>query len=344
MKNLNQYIIDQLKEELSYDFKEINESGGLYKGQLELSSFLCDDFENKLNSTKDNEFELSYEGDKLDFDNIFFDELKIIYHLSNRSNIIGESSFMYYDDSSKLKEFNYNEVSKRLYLITIDIYIGRNFNNDIYDKLRGRICHELNHCYTYYDIIKDDIKEDENNQINIPKEYNHILHKYYNKAYSKIIKDVENPKDKFKRIASLLIYTLTRYERNAFLAEIDSYIFSKGSKLKNLDNLEDILKKCNQYNIYKDENFRIIDIIKSDWNNDQKQILVDLYNDIYKTNKSFKRIIYLLSEKNKQTLDKLNRNIKKLIIEYKDLKEGQVNFEGSLSYFKSPMSDYLEWF
>ena len=193
-------------------------------------------------------------------------------------------------------------------------------------------------------IIKDDIKEDENNQINIHKEYDNILHKWFDDAYSKIIKDIENPNEIAKKWSSLLIYTLTRYERNAFLDEIDSYIFTNGTKLKNLDNLEDILRKCNQYNIYKDENFKVIDIIKNEWTNKQQQILVDLYNDVYKTNKSFKRIIYLLNEKNKQTLNKLNKNIKKLSIEYKDLKENKVNFEDTLSYFKSPMTDYLEWF
>ena len=338
MKTIKEYILNNLKEELSYDYREINENGGLYDGQLELASFLCDDFENELKKIKDNIITKEYNFDDLKFNNIFFDTLKIIYHIENyRKNIKGESNFLYYDSNNKndsFLKFNYNINTKRLKSINIDIYTKNEINNEIYDKLRGRIVHELNHCYTYYQIISDDLKENDDNKIIIPDEYNSILHKW-----------LENREDIAKKWSSLLLYSLTRYERNAFLAEIDSYIFSRrGDKLKDLDSFENELIKCNQYNIYANETYEVIDIIKNEWTNEQKQILVDLYNDIYKTDKDFKKIIYILKNKNDYTIRKLNDNIKKLTLEYKDIKNDNIAFEGNLSFFHNAMDEYIEWF
>ena len=39
MKTIKNYIKEQLHEELCYMYDDINESGGLYKGQIELLSF-----------------------------------------------------------------------------------------------------------------------------------------------------------------------------------------------------------------------------------------------------------------------------------------------------------------
>ena len=189
MKTIKEYILNNLKEELSYDYREINENGGLYDGQLELASFLCDDFENELKKIKDNIITKEYNFDDLKFNNIFFDTLKIIYHIENyRKNIKGESNFLYYDSNNKndsFLKFNYNINTKRLKSINIDIYTKNEINNEIYDKLRGRIVHELNHCYTYYQIISDDLKENDDNKIIIPDEYNSILHKWKDESYKK---------------------------------------------------------------------------------------------------------------------------------------------------------------
>ena len=348
MKTIKEFILEKFKLDLSYNYREINENGGLYDGQLEFASFLCDDFETRLKTIRKNILEIEYNGSELKFNNIFFDTLKITYHIENyRKTIFGESDFLYYEsnkEDNKFLKFNYNNDTKKLKLIKIDIYITNKINNEIYDNLRGRICHELNHCYTYYEIISDDLKED--NDVNIvPNEYNSILHKWSNKSYNKIIKDINNKNDIAKRWSSLLIYSLTRYERNAFLAEIDSYLFSRrGKQLKQLDSFEIELSKCPQYNIYVDETYKVLYDIKNKWNNEQKQILVDLYNDIYQTNKDFKKIIYILKSKNDYTIKKLNKNIKTLTLEYKDIKENSVAFEGNLSFYNNLLNDYIEWF
>ena len=257
MKNIKNYIKEQLHEELCYMYDDINESGGLYKGQIELVSFLCDEFESNISKHQDKEFILTYKSlDK--FDNIFFETLTIRYYIdAYRKNILGESSFFNTTDKSNI-DYNYNKSSNKLDKINISIYVPSNINNDLLEQLRGRLCHELNHCYTYYQIILNDIKEDTYN-IEIPEKYKNILAEWYDKSYKKIIKDIKNYKDIAKLWSSLLIYTLTRYERNAFLAEIDTYIFNKrGDKIKTVDNVENELSKCNQYNIYNVENFKIM--------------------------------------------------------------------------------------
>ena len=93
MKTIKNYIKEQLHEELCYMYDDINESGGLYKGQIELVSFLCDEFESYISKHKDKEFILTYKSlDK--FDNIFFETLNIRYYIdAYRKNILGESSF-----------------------------------------------------------------------------------------------------------------------------------------------------------------------------------------------------------------------------------------------------------
>ena len=345
MRSIKYYIKEQLHEELCYMYDDINESGGLYKGQIELVSFLCDEFESYIANHKDKEFILTYKSlDK--FDNVFFETLNIRYYIDvYRKNILGESSFFNITDKNNIG-YNYNKSSNKLNEINISIYIPNNINNDLLEQLRGRLCHELNHCYTYYQIICNDIKEDTYN-IEIPEKYKNTLTEWYDKSYKKIIEGISNHRDIAKLWSSLLIYTLTRYERNAFLAEIDTYIFDRrGDKIKTVDNVEKELSKCNQYNIYNIENFKILDIISNEWTKDQQDILKNTYNDIYNTNLSFKRIIYLLKEKNKNTVKKLNKNIKIIVGEYKSIPENikEPVYEGYISYFKSPISKYLDWF
>lgn len=345
MKPIKNYIKEKLHEELSYMYDDINESGGLYKGQIELVSFLCNDFESYISKHKDKEFILTY--DKLsDFDNVFFETLNIRYYIDTyRKTILGESSF--FDTANKNNiDYNFNKSSNKLNEINISIYVPSVIDNNLLEQLRGRLCHELNHCYTYYQIVCNDIKEETYN-IEIPKKYKNILAEWHDKSYKKIIKGINNHKDIAKLWSSLLIYTLTRYERNAFLAEIDTYIFDRrGDKIKTVDNIENELSKCNQYNIYNIENFKILDIISNKWTEDQQDTLKNIYNSIYNTDLSFKRIIYLLKEKNKKTVEKLNKNIKIIIGEYKSIPKNikEPVYEGYLSYFKSPISKYLEWF
>lgn len=345
MKGIRNYIEDKLHEDLSYIYQNIDESGGLYKGQIELVSFLCDEFEKYVNTHKDKEFILSYS--QLDnFNNIFFENLYIRYHIDPyRQNIMGESIFFNTNDKNNI-DYNYNKTTNKINTININIYISNNLDDILLDQLRGRLCHELNHCYTYYQIITDDIKEDTYN-IKVPQEYKNILSEWYDKSYAKIIKHIKDSNNIAKQWSSLLIYTLTRYERNAFLAEIDTYLFNKrGNKLKTINSLEYELSKCNQYNIYNIENFKVLDIIKNEWTKEQQDILKNVYNNIYNTNLSFNRIIYLLKEKNVKTVTKLNKNIKTIIREYKsipnDIKEPV--YEGYLSYFKSPMYKHIELF
>ena len=82
MKSLFNYLQEQLYQELCYIYNQIDESeGGLYKGQLELASFLVDKCENYIKEHKNNnhkyDIKFNINKDELkEFDNIFFNEFK----------------------------------------------------------------------------------------------------------------------------------------------------------------------------------------------------------------------------------------------------------------------------
>lgn len=87
--------------------------------------------------------------------------------------------------------------------------------------------------------------------INCYKEYSSILHEWAN---SKIREHIylKDYSDYYKTVSHLLIYSLTRFERNAFLCEILSYLFDNRTQLKT-HSYKDILKNCSQYNLYTEE-------------------------------------------------------------------------------------------
>ena len=328
MKSLFNYLQEQLYQELCYIYNQIDESeGGLYKGQLELASFLLDKCENYIKEHKNNnhkyDIKFNINKDELkEFDNIFFNELEIEFNLSKEILDIKGLSSRNIDTSERNLEKRYNYIFKDNILNKINIKIIG--NSDIeYDKIRSRIVHELNHLYTYWEIIEDDFNESNNI---VPEEYFNILHEWASKTYSKITEHLylqkslyKDPNDYYNVVSHLLIYSLTRFERNAFLCEISSYLFDRRGAMKDVKSIEGLLNKCNQYNIYIKEFDIIYDRIINEWNDEQKNILKETYNNIYDTNKSINKILKILKKKNEDTIKKLNSNIKELVEKYKDI-------------------------
>ena len=101
----------------------------------------------------------------------------------------------------------------------------------------------------YQDIIHDDFYEHSEN-ISVPEEYHNRLHEWADKIYDKILKTTGSFID-VKMICGNLLYSLTTYERNAFLCEINMYLFDNKDKINNKEDLDEVMKDCNQYNIYK---------------------------------------------------------------------------------------------
>lgn len=317
MKNLEEYIFEKNSE---------------FKGQQELASYIGDIIlkRNKENIT-------IYQKDLESIDYIFFfDKINIICKF-NSDRLKGISQSIYSgndlnkekDPFIKLyKEYNFNQDTGNLYDFNLYLYIPQNVNST---SLKARISHELNHIYTYWNIIHDDFYEHSEN-IKVPEEYHNKLHEWTNKIYNKIINSSGSFID-IKFICGTLLYSLTTYERNAFLCEINMYLFDNRN---NLDNIDKILTSCNQYNIYKVETPKILNEITT-WKQSDKDMLVKTYNEIYDSNKNFTQIIKLLNHKLKITLKKINKNIDNLTKMYKHISEHIISYPLEITYNKEEM-------
>lgn len=311
MKTIKEYLQEQLYQDLSFNYNNINESGGLYDGQIELSTYIV----NKIINTNTDKY--IFNSNELKFKNIFFNKLYIYvkyYNAINHNNNITCSIDIYSNDNKwdEFKKYNYDKNNNRLDIISIELKCPEQVK-DYYDNIRSRISHELNHAYTYWQILKDDF-----NEINIvPDDYHNKLHKWTDKIYNKISTNIVNPLNSdAEQICYNLIYTLTRYERNAFLSEIVTYLYDNKSIFKDINNIKNYLNSSKQYKLYTEEGPKIIDIIKNKWSNDKKQLLSITYNKIYNTNYSINKVIKLLEFKIEETIKKINKNIVTLSKKY----------------------------
>lgn len=303
---------------------------GLYNGQLELSNYIIQRIKNKYGK-----FTLKLDYNELkNFNNIFFNELIIDFNLNETIySVDGTSSNNINTTKDNFEErYNYDRSTDRLKTINISI----SSNIKMTTEIKMRLCHELNHLYVYWNIIRDDFKEPHNNNY---KKYSNILHEWVKNTYSKITEHIylKNYSDYYKTVSHLIIYSLTRFERNAFLCEILSYLFDNRTKLKT-HSYKDILKNCSQYNLYNEEFNIIYNKIKYEWTDEQKEELKNTYNYIYNRNYSINKILKILYTKNKKTINKIDKNILKQIGTFKSIPEDIKNyaFESSIT-FKHPI-------
>lgn len=317
------------------------QNNGNFKGQQELADYIGELVlkEHKENITL-------YQKDLSHIDYIdFFDKINITCRF-NSKQLKGISQSIYSgndlnkenDPIKKLyKEYNFNEDTQNLYDFNIELEIPENVN---VTSLKGRISHELNHIYTYWNIVHDDFYEHSEN-ICVPEEYHNRLHEWANTIYNKILKTSGSFID-IKMICGSLLYSLTTYERNAFLCEINMYLFDNRN---NLNDIDKVLNSCNQYNIYKIETPKILKRI-SNWNQNDKDLLVKIYNYIYKTNKNFNQIFKILNHKLKITLKKLDKNIKNLSEMYSHMNERVLSYPLEVSYDREEfmMKNFIAYF
>lgn len=330
MKTVQEYLKDQLYQDLSYTYNNIDEAGGLYDGQVELATYIVNNIIDSLDS--------KYKFNDLKFNNVYFNSLIVNVHYfdANIRNIRINASIDFLSSSNRwddFKKYNFDKETNKLDIITIDLNCPKQVDK-YFDNVRSRISHELNHGYTYWQILKDDFGETNI----VPKEYHNRLHEWPDKVYDKITDKLNNPiNNEAEQICYNLIYTLTRYERNAFLSEIITYLYDTEGSFKSLTNIDKALNKSQQYKLYVDEGPTIIDIIKKYWTEDRKKVLSDTYNTIYNTKYSSNKVIKLLEFKIEETIKKINKNIDILCRKYKD---STVNENVSYLYFENA----IEWF
>lgn len=327
-----------MKQLTDFIFEQNNSN---FRGQQELSSYIVEVI---LKEHKENITLYQKDLDHIDYI-YFFDKINITCKF-NSKQLKGISQSIYSgndldketDPIKKLyKEYNFNEDTQNLYDFNLELEIPKKVN---ITALKGRISHELNHIYTYWNIVHDDFYEHSEN-ISVPKEYHNRLHEWANKIYSKILKTAGSFID-VKMICGSLLYSLTTYERNAFLCEINMYLFDNRT---NLNDIDKVLSSCNQYNIYKIETPKILKQI-SNWNQNDKDLLVKTYNGIYKTNKNFNQIFKILNHKLKITLEKLDKNIKNLSEMYSHMNENVLSYHLEVLYIREEfmMKNFIAYF
>ena len=371
MKTLQEYIKHLLHEELCNAYEYIDEGGGIYDGQIELAKYITELIYNK---RKKHIYTYSFviTHDELnDFNNVIFNKMIVNVHIINSnqmmSNVILYKKYDNYKDIDEYEKYNYDKTYNRLNEITLNLYCGNFFNMYSFEKkIIGRISHELNHTYTYWNILKDDFNNDkifDNKKDKFIDNYHNVLHKYTDECYVKITEIIDNQgkffinhydryltdEEKKKIVSSyFLLYSLTRYERNAFLVEIVSYIFDNKSVIIDPYKVEEKIEQCEQYKLYSVETDIMLDKIEREWSNEDKKFLIDAYKYVYGNEYTVNRILKLLRFKLKQTLNKLNRNIITLTKKYYNDSLNETAFDYNINYPLSfndvQIDDEIDWF
>lgn len=371
MKHLRDYIKEQLHTYLCNDYKYIDEGGGIYDGQIELSQFIVkkiyDTYYEKNNNNF--EFEITY-NDVKNIKNVCFNTLVISIREGDPSKIKANTELYQktIEDDSEYLKYNYDQKTHRLDFIKITILCNL-YNNDQTDErlLKSRISHELNHAYTYWNIVNDDFNNDQlYNTIlkSFHNKYHNILHKYADECYNKITEIFGNDKSLLSKYSKhltfnqiqkihkiyMLLYILTRYECNAFLAEIITYISDNDSKLSNPNNVENKLIRCPQYTLYTVETPNLINEIENEWSEYEQRFLTNAYEYVYGRKLTPNRIIKIIRNKIRIIIDKLNKNISYLSNKYynESFNKGSFivdkNIPANISFNNIHINIEIDWF
>lgn len=332
MISLKEYIQESWDETIGL----IYENGGIYDGQYKLAEFICDSILSHKSTTKSIIIKLTT-NDLKDIPNIFFNTLTIICTLVNNQKQVSASfTYDYDNDKSNIyQKYGYDQKTNKLSNIYIEIYAPINIERHTIE-LKSRIMHELNHAWTYWNILKTDFKTVEN----VPVKYDNKLHKWNKDIYSHIVKNMDKPTVKeAERVCKYLLYILTRFERNAFMIEILTYLENlRKDDFKNKEKVQQILNNSSQYKLYIEETPMIIHKIKKEWDDNKKKIFATTYNDIYNENLSFHKIVRIIEYKLKQTISKLNSNIMKVcmnIHNQSEIKENTFYDPQTISFFEN---------
>ena len=94
MKSLKEYINENLHHDLSIIYMNIDESGGLYDGEIQLASFIADNIiETYNNNRRKFDYELQYDANDLtNFENIFFNNIIINVNYNNAEDVVASWS------------------------------------------------------------------------------------------------------------------------------------------------------------------------------------------------------------------------------------------------------------
>lgn len=192
-----------------------------------------------------------------------------------------------------------------------------NENIDIYAKL---IIHELLHAYEDYNRIKNTGQG---------------IFACYNEKYKKSFAHINSQND-IKRCLGRCNYFLNNQERNAYLSQLESDIENifKNEHIKiedfNYTEFKDKLKNTDVWKQYFKLSTFILKLNNSEYSNEQKQYVEDIWNQLYNENKTFNQINKELYNNWQKFENKFEQLVPKIICRYIETNLKEVAFDISL--------------
>ena len=205
-------------------------------------------------------------------------------------------------------------------IVKIVLHGSEEYFNDNIDKYIKLILHELLHGYEDYNRIKNTGKS---------------IYDYWNEKYANSFKSLNSLND-VKAWLSRANYFLNSQERNAYLSELE-YDIKKIFKddhitieTFNYSKFKQKLKESDMWKIYFDISIFILKLYNTNWNNNQKEYVEELWVNTYKEQKTFNQIKKELYNKWQKFEKKFEQLVPKLICQYIETNLKEVSFDISL--------------
>ena len=245
------------------------------------------------------ELQDNFESQKINCqdDNVYFKYINI--QINNQQN--GLASYIKYQD---------NTVFIELFCKSLNDF---KFNIDSYVKT---IIHELLHGYEDYNRIKNTGQG---------------IFAYYNDKYKNSFNNINSQND-IKMWLSRCNYFLNSQERNAYLSQLESDIEKifkdEHIKIEDFDytKFKNKLKETDIWKEYFKLSVFILKLKNSKWNNEQKQYVEFVWDNLYNEKKSFNQIVKELYSNWEKFEKKFEQLVPKIICKYIEINLKEVAF------------------
>ena len=307
MKSINEYMIENeiyedifqrlyfhtcIEFKLDYNlYPYIIENYGKFDNAGLVIKHIIDELQNNFESQKIN----------CQDNNVYFKYIDI--QINNQQN--GIATYIKYQD---------NTVFIELFCKSVNDF---KFNIDRYIKT---IVHELLHGYEDYNRIKNTGQG---------------IFAFYNDKYKNSFNNINSQND-IKMWLSRCNYFLNSQERNAYLSQLESYIENifKNEHITiedfNYTKFKNKLKETDIWKEYFKLSVFILKLKNSKWNNEQKQYVEFVWDNLYSEKKSFNQIVKELYSNWEKFEKKFEQLVPKIICKYIETNLKEVAFDISL--------------
>lgn len=307
MKSINEYMIENeiyedifqrlyfhtcIEFKLDYNlYPYIIENYGKFDNAGLVIKHIIDELQNNFESQKIN----------CQDNNVYFKYIDI--QINNQQN--GIATYIKYQD---------NTVFIELFCKSLNDF---KFNIDSYVKT---IIHELLHGYEDYNRIKNTGQG---------------IFAYYNDKYKNSFNNINSQND-IKMWLSRCNYFLNSQERNAYLSQLESDIekIFKNEHITiedfNYTKFKNKLKETDIWKEYFKLSVFILKLKNSKWNNEQKQYVEFVWDNLYSEKKSFNQIVKELYSNWEKFEKKFEQLVPKIICKYIETNLKEVAFDISL--------------